>query len=78
MGKATLLENAYYKWLKEELIFSDIEDGYVSISSPFVDTNFDNINLYAKFLNEDNIEVSDFGYTIFNLEEAGVRFWNHA
>lgn len=73
MGKATLLENAYYKWLKEELIFSDIEDGYVSISSPFVDTNFDNINLYAKFLNEDNIEVSDFGYTIFNLEEAGVH-----
>lgn len=76
MGKATLLENAYYKWLKEELIFSDIEDGYVSISSPFVDTNFDNINLYAKFLNEDNIEVSDFGYTIFNLEEAGVHLDN--
>ena len=78
MGKATLLENAYYKWLKEELIFSDIEDGYVSISSPFVDTNFDNINLYAKFLNEDNIEVSDFGYTIFNLEDSISRFWNHA
>lgn len=73
MGNAALLENSYYKWLKEELVFSDIEDDYVSISSPFVDTNFDNINLYAKFLNKDNIEVSDFGYTIFNLEEAGIH-----
>lgn len=73
MENAALLENAYYKWLKNELVFSEIEDGYVSISSPFVDTNFDNINLYAKFLNKDNIEVSDFGYTIFNLEEAGIH-----
>lgn len=73
MGNVALFENTYYKWLKNELVFSDIEDGYVSISSPFVDTNFDNINLYAKFLNKDNIEVSDFGYTIFNLEEAGIH-----
>ena len=73
MGKALLLENEYYKWLKKDLIFSDINDEYVSISSPFMDTNFDNINLYAKFINSDNIEVSDFGYTIFNLEEAGIN-----
>lgn len=73
MGKASLLENAYYKWLKKDLVFSDMKDDYVSISSPFVDTNFDNINLYAKFINNDNIEVSDFGYTIFNLEESGIH-----
>ena len=37
---------------------------YVSISTPFIDTNFDNINLYARFLSKDKVEVSDFGYTI--------------
>lgn len=73
MRNASLLENAYYKWLKKDLIFSDIENDYISISSPFVDTNFDNINLYAKFIDKNKIVVSDFGYTIFNLEEAGIR-----
>lgn len=73
MGYASLLENEYYKWLKESLVFSDIDNDYVSISSPFVDTNFDNINLYAKFIDKNNIEVSDFGYTIFNLEESGIH-----
>ena len=61
MGNASLLENAYYKWLKKDLIFSDIENDYISISSPFVDTNIDNINLYAKYIDKNKIVVSDFG-----------------
>lgn len=72
MSNATLLENAYYKWLKKELIFTDVEQDYVSISTPFIDTNFDNINLYARIINQDQVEVSDFGYTITNLEDLGI------
>ncbi|MCH3922969.1 DUF1828 domain-containing protein [Limosilactobacillus sp.] len=73
MDNASLLENSYYKWLKDDLVFKNIEDNYVSISTPFIDTNFDNINLYARFLSKDKIEVSDFGYTIANLEDTGIR-----
>lgn len=58
--------------VKKELIFTDVEQDYVSISTPFIDTNFDNINLYARIINQDQVEVSDFGYTITNLEELGI------
>lgn len=70
---AALLENSYYKWLKKELIFKDFENGYVSISTPFVDTNFDNINLYAQEIGSNRIELSDFGFTISNLEDSGIN-----
>ncbi|WP_056974637.1 DUF1828 domain-containing protein [Limosilactobacillus vaginalis] len=73
MSNASLLENNYYKWLKDDLTFKNIEDGYVSISTPFIDTNFDNINLYVRFLSKDKVEVSDFGYTIANLEDIGIH-----
>ena len=59
-------------WLKEELIYEDVGYDYISISTPFVDSNYDNINLYAKFIARDKIEISDFGYTLYNLEEAGI------
>ncbi len=58
---------------KKELIFTDIEDGYISISTPFVDNNYDNIELFAKFVSESQIEVTDFGETLFNLEDNGLK-----
>ncbi|WP_367341831.1 DUF1828 domain-containing protein [Limosilactobacillus sp.] len=73
MINATLLENSYYKWLKKDLIFKDVENGYVSISTPFIDPSFDNINLYVHGIGQNKIEVSDFGFTISNLEDAGIN-----
>ena len=67
-----LLENSYYTWLKKELVFSEVGNQYVSISTPFDDTNYDNINLYARFVNQGEIELSDFGNTIFDLSETGI------
>ncbi|MCZ9310656.1 DUF1828 domain-containing protein [Weissella koreensis] len=69
---ALLLKNNYYKWLQQDLIFSDLENGFISISTPFVDSNFDNINLYVEVINQNQIKVTDLGYTIFNLESAGI------
>lgn len=68
---AATLENSYYKWLKEDLTFTDVEKDFVAISTPFVDSDFDNINLYAE-INGDNITVTDLGYTLFNLDATGV------
>lgn len=72
MNQAKTLKNAYMNWLKEELIYEDVGYDYISISTPFIDSNYDNINLYAKFIDKDKIEISDFGYTVYNLEETGI------
>lgn len=73
MSQAESLKNSYIDWLKKELIFTDVEDGYISISTPFVDNNYDNIELFAKFVSESQIEVTDFGETLFNLEDNGLK-----
>lgn len=67
------LKNLYMDWLKNELIFTDVANDYVSISTPFLDTNYDNIELFAKFITKNKIEITDFGYTLYNLEEAGLK-----
>ena len=72
MSLSSTLKESYNTWLKKELVFSEVGNGYVWISTPFVDTNYDNINLYAHYVNQDEIEVSDFGYTLYNLNEAGI------
>ncbi|AZI17764.1 DUF1828 domain-containing protein [Limosilactobacillus fermentum] len=69
---SSVLENSYYAWLKRELVFSEVGNGYVPISTPFIDNNYDNINLYARFVTKNEIELSDFGYTKYNLSEAGI------
>lgn len=68
---AKVLESNYYKWLKEDLVFSDVDENYVAISTPFVDNSYDNINLYAEIENQ-KIRVTDLGFTLFNLDIAGV------
>lgn len=74
MSSAILLNNSYHKWLKDDgTMFSDIDNGYVSISTSFLDNNFDNITLYAKLVGKDKIIISDFGNTLFELEEIGIH-----
>lgn len=73
MTGANTLKNSYYDWLTKNIIFEDISNGYISISTPFLDTNYDNINLFANFIDKERITVSDFGYTVFNLEELGIN-----
>jgi hypothetical protein len=68
---AELLQNNYYRWLQSEEVFSDIENNLVAISTPFVDAEFDNINLYAQAA-DGFITVTDLGYTLYNLEVNGV------
>lgn len=68
---AAVLEDNYYKWLKQDLKFLDIEDNFVSISTPFIDNEYDNINIYVEIIGE-KIRVTDLGYTLFNLDISGV------
>lgn len=69
---AKVLKDSYISWLTEEFVYTDLDKGFVSISTPFIDSDFDSISLYAQFLNNDVIKLTDMGYTIFNLESHGV------
>lgn len=73
MDKVQVLEDSYYNWLKNDGIsFSKIDKDYIAIDTPFLDKQYDNISLYARFIDKETVELSDFGYTLFNLEEQGI------
>lgn len=74
---AQTLEDSYYKWLKQDLTFTDLEENIVVISTPVIDSEFGTINLYTEILG-DKIKVTDLGYTIFNLEASGEMITKHS
>lgn len=73
MDNATTLNSLYIDWVKKDFEYTNLTKNYVSISTPFVDNNYDNINLYASFIDKNTVLVSDFGYTLYNLEEQGIE-----
>lgn len=48
MGNATMLKEAYINWVKEEYDFTDVSNGYVAISTPFINSMYDNIEIQLK------------------------------
>lgn len=73
MGNASKLKDAYMNWVKEEYDFTDVSNNYVAISTPFIDSMHDNIEISAK-VDGNNILLTDLGETIFNLESQGFLF----
>lgn len=73
MSDAKKLKDAYINWISDEFVFTDVNDGYISISTPFIDSMYDNIELFAK-LENDKLYLTDLGETIFNLESQGINF----
>ncbi|MCV5951954.1 DUF1828 domain-containing protein [Lactococcus petauri] len=78
MSNANLLERSYFDWLMKEYTFEDIEKNIVRIDSPFYDTNFDYIVMYAEFHNNGSITVTDDGWTIDALESQGLSLSGNA
>lgn len=72
MNKSKKLKDAYLNWLDSGFIYKDLDSNLISISTPFIDADFDNIDLYAEIINDNKIIISDGGDTIFNLEAHGV------
>lgn len=73
------LKDSYYAWVTKEIQFSEVGNtGYIAVNTPFVDSMFDNINIYVRFLDETTIELSDWGYTLFNLSDSGVSLAKNA
>lgn len=78
MSNANRLERTYFDWLMKEYTFEDLDKNIVRIDSPFYDTNFDYIVMYAEFHNDGSITLTDDGWTISNLESQGLSLTGNA
>ncbi|KXT73135.1 prophage protein [Streptococcus sp. DD10] len=72
MSKSSTLKKTYFDWLLKEYHFTDLDNHTVEISTPFLDNDFDYIILYAEFLTDGRVTLSDDGWTIDNLKSHGV------
>ncbi|WP_277293916.1 DUF1828 domain-containing protein [Streptococcus hyointestinalis] len=74
MTKSNRLKKIYFDWLTKEYLFNDIDNNVVEISTPFLDNDFDHIIMYAEFLPNDRLVLTDDGWTIDKLKSRGVTF----
>lgn len=66
----TLLDQ-YWTWLQERTSFRNVE-GWVEITTPYLDRHNDYIQIYAK-CHDGEYVLSDDGYTIEDLEQTGCK-----
>lgn len=76
--KSKDLKNIYFDWLSSGFVYTDIDDKLISISTPFIDSDFDNIEIFAQIANNNEIHLTDAGYTLFNLESHGISIDNRS
>ena len=65
------LTNSYYSWLRDNTDLQEI-DGYVEITTPFLDRHNDHMQIYLEE-NDGGFLLSDDGYTIADLEICGCN-----
>ena len=78
MNNSNTLKNIYFDWLLKDYKFNDLEKNIVEIRTPFLDNDFDHIILYAEFLSDGRVILTDDGWTINNLKSHGVSFSNRS
>ncbi len=67
------LINNYIIWLKDKIQLRDL-DGWIEITTPYLDRHNDYIQLYVTKDRDGNYLISDDGYTIGDLEFTGFSF----
>ena len=78
MNNSNTLKKNFFDWLLKEYQFNDLEKNFVEITTPFLDNDFDHIVLYAEFLSDGRVTLTDDGWTINNLKSHGVSFSNRS
>lgn len=64
------LTDGYFRWLKDNTSFRELEEGWTEISTPFLDRHNDGLQIYAKPENK-GVRLSDDGYVIDDLIMSG-------
>ena len=75
MNKSNKLQNIYFDWLMKEYSFKDLDSNVVEITIPFLDNDFNYIVMYAEFLRNGKIILTDDGWTLDNLKSHGITFY---
>lgn len=71
MLNANEIADNYFGWVKSNYNFSELQNsGNIEIQTPFVDAYGDGVSFVVK-LENDQLIVTDEGYTIWNLEVMG-------
>lgn len=65
------LLNEYIAWLKDKTVLRQI-DGWVEITTPYLDRHNDYVQIYAKKI-DTSFLLTDDGYTINDLEQSGCK-----
>lgn len=66
------LMDAYHAWLKDQSMPRQV-NGWVEITTPYLDRHNDYVQIYAKRANG-GFTLTDDGYTIEDLEQSGCKF----
>ncbi|KRL14529.1 DUF1828 domain-containing protein [Schleiferilactobacillus perolens] len=76
MIDANALRDSHLKWLQDNTIFKQIDDGIVRIETSFVDAGGDGIIIYAIVDEVPPVQIilSDDSWTLETLAERGVSF----
>ncbi|MPZ51962.1 MAG: DUF1828 domain-containing protein [Acidimicrobiia bacterium] len=59
-------------WLADNTFVDQIDGDWVEITTPFLDTSNDAVQLYARLIGEDKILLTDDGHTLKDLKMRGV------
>ena len=70
------LKNQYLKFLKNFVSEVKINDRVTRITTPFLDSDNDLIEIYIEYKDSDNYYLTDDGITLINLAMKGVSFDN--
>lgn len=62
----------YLKWLKQEIRFSPLSNGYYELVTPFLDSSNDYIQFYVKEENG-HLFFTDDSWTLSTLEMSGIK-----
>ena len=62
----------YLKWLKQEIRFSPLSNGYYELVTPFLDSSNDYIQFYVKEENG-HLFFTDDSWTLNTLEMSGIK-----
>jgi hypothetical protein len=63
--------DAYAKWLRDKTQLRKISDEWTEITTPFLDSHNDMLQIYAKKLSDNRYLLTDDGCILTDLEQSG-------
>lgn len=76
MSKLLRLKKQYSDWIMDSMNYTQLDKDVVRIDTPFLDNDFDHIVLYVEFLSNNQVLITDDGYTLANLKSIGFKISN--